>query len=175
MIKLDDEEAKDLLASKLEEVGCIVKGNAVKKVHGDEETSEDIQKLSIGSYLTAVQYYVNDDEMVPWCIYCDREKEYCICDDEEAKEKRRQGQMNLNEMGEEEKENLQQQVMEEVKKRLGEEKLEQLKERNKKDEMEWCPVCRQDRFKDLLYTTIKKFDGEKTIVGCKHCLGDYKK
>jgi len=154
MIELEKSEARKLLVKKIEDEDKLV---------GNED------EASIGQLITYANHAIDPDRMVPWCPYCDRERDFCICDDEEAKKKERDRQM----MSEEDKEEMREKVLEILNRRLDKEQIEKLEERSEKEEMEWCPLCYQSRFKELLYKT-KNWSGDDTIIGCKHCLGEEK-
>lgn len=149
MIEVDNSKAKEMLAEKTRDNGYNP---------GSYENS------SVGQLITATIHSIDEDRTVAWCPYCDREKEICICEDEEAKKREREAQMRWNEK---------EAVMSELKARLSEKEIEKLSKKERTENMEWCPLCHQSRFKDLLYFT-QNFSGNETIFGCKHCLKNYK-
>lgn len=117
---------------------------------------------TLGQLITSAVYSVSPESIVSWCPVCDREQEFCICDDEEAKKAERERQMK----SEQEKEREAEAVKRVLRDMVSEEDLEEIKRKKKaQEDMEFCPICDTKRVEDLIYETE---DGR--IVGCQLCL-----
>lgn len=144
MIEVSESEARELLVQAIQRNGT---------------NPGDHEEASLGQLVTAACHAVSG-AVVAWCPVCKHEQQFCICNDEDAKQRERNWQM----MSDEEKQELRKQVLRELKERLSDEDLEQI-QREGESEMDHCIVCNQQRFTELLVQTT---NGDK--IGCAFCL-----
>ena len=144
MIEVSESEGRERLLRAIDEGGYTV---------------SDPENASLGQLVTMACHAVSG-ATVAWCVVCDQEQQFCICDDEESKQKERERQM----MSEKEKEELREATIEQLRDRLSDEEVKELKSKKPSD-IGFCDVCDQKRFKKLLVETE---NGDR--IGCTFCL-----